>query len=528
MRVLCVLLLLCACKPADPKDPKTWEKQLSDSEPRVRSKAIQELRKLNAREAAPQIAQLLKDPLCKEDAALALQDLGGPSEVQPLVSAIDTTIGSGSDLATRSTNRTNAKIATALGNIGAQDAAPSLLRLARASDDGVRLAAIEALGKVKAKDAVAELSHVVDDPATPPLLIKRALAALGEIGDPAGISALTHGLVLERQGVSFLPEASFSLFQIGEPSVGPLLKIIQDQDSAWIAWARDNDRPAAGTYAKAAMVLGDLGDPRATPVLIARLRYTDPDPQPGTSRLLSDLVRAFAAQALGRLRAKEAAAPIQALISPKDEGDLPQFASEALVYIGERGQAKELLKKADTAGPRGRQALGQAAGLFGEAGLAKELQALAAKSTAKGGCAKELAELGAPESDKPCEALAKPLRDGVAALEAARQCSQPSCWSSKLSAPQPAVRARAALELGRAQAADAVPALTKACSEEELLVRAAAIRALDWLAAVPAAKAGLVDAARKLREQLDQEQGKTRFSDVDEDLRRLQFKLSRL
>jgi HEAT repeat protein len=90
------------------------------------------------------------------------------------------------------------------------------------------------------------------------------------------------------------------------------------------------------------------------------------------------------------------------------------------------------------------------------------------------------------------------------------------------------VRARAALELGRAQAAEAVPALTKACAEEELLVRAAAIRALDWLAAVPAAKASLSATARKLRDQLDQEQGKTRFSGVDEDLRRLQFKLSLL
>src|SRR4051812_7422744 len=190
MRVLCLLLLFGACKPADPKDPKTWEKQLSDAEPRARAKAIQELRKLNARESAPQIARLLKDPLCKEDAALALEDLGGPGEVQPLVSAIDTTVGAGSDLAARGANRTNAKIAQALGNIGAPEAASSLLRLARATDDLVRLAAVEALGKLRSKEAVTELSRIVDDPTTQPLLIKKSLVALGLIADPAAIPAL--------------------------------------------------------------------------------------------------------------------------------------------------------------------------------------------------------------------------------------------------------------------------------------------------------------------------------------------------
>ena len=96
---------------------------------------MQQLRKLKAKKAAPQIAELLKDPLVKEDAALALEDLGGPDEVQPLLDAVDTTVGAGSDTAARTANRANAKIAQALGNIGDPRAAPALLRLARASDD---------------------------------------------------------------------------------------------------------------------------------------------------------------------------------------------------------------------------------------------------------------------------------------------------------------------------------------------------------------------------------------------------------
>src|SRR2546421_11041474 len=214
MRLLALALavLLAACKANNPADPQTWINRLSDSDPKVRVQAVQQLRKLKAKQAAPQIALLLKDPLLKEDAALALEDLGGPDQVDALLDAVDTTVGAGSDTAARAANRTNARIAEALGNIGDARAGPALLRLARSGDDNVRIAAVEAPGNVKSKDAVPELSHIVDDPTAPPLLIKRAVVALGEIGDPSAIPALAHGLVPARQGGSFLPESSLPLF----------------------------------------------------------------------------------------------------------------------------------------------------------------------------------------------------------------------------------------------------------------------------------------------------------------------------
>src|SRR3954469_24918081 len=131
MRHLALLLAvsILACKASDPNDPQVWQKQLADSDPKARVKAVQELRRLKAKQAAPQIADLLKDRLVKEDAALALQDLGGPAEVPALLEAVDTTVGAGSDQATRVANRTNAKIAEALGNIGDPKAGPALLRL---------------------------------------------------------------------------------------------------------------------------------------------------------------------------------------------------------------------------------------------------------------------------------------------------------------------------------------------------------------------------------------------------------------
>src|SRR6202171_7279 len=337
MRVLAVAVLLCfSCKPTDPGDPQTWVRRLQASDAKVRIKAVQELRKLKAKQAAPQVAEMLKDQLVKEEAALALQDLADSDQVQALIDAVDTTVGAGSDQATRVANRTNAKIAEALGNIGDPRAGPTLLRLARANDDSVRLAAVQALGQVRAREAVPELARLVDDPAAPPILAKKAIVALGQIGDPAAISALEHGLVMERQGVSFLPESSFALFLIGAPAVEPLMKIAQDQDPAYLAWAKENNRAPAGTYAKAALVLGDLEDPRAVPVLMAKLKYVDPDPVPGTSRLLSNLVRMFAANALGRLRAVEAAPALQALVSTTNAQDeeVTTAAAQALVWLG--------------------------------------------------------------------------------------------------------------------------------------------------------------------------------------------------
>src|SRR5439155_20036343 len=152
---VCALALLFACRPSDPKDPSAWLKRLSDSDPRTRQQAVQELRKLKAREAAPQVAQLLKDVMVREDAAVALRDVGGVSEVPALLDAVDTTVGAGSDTATRAANRTNGRIAEALGEIGDARAGPTLLRLARSKDDYVRFEAVQALGAVKFKQAVA-------------------------------------------------------------------------------------------------------------------------------------------------------------------------------------------------------------------------------------------------------------------------------------------------------------------------------------------------------------------------------------
>src|SRR5262249_1943422 len=130
-----VLLLAAACKPSDPKDPATWIARLSDSDPKKRIQAMGELRRLQAKQAAPQIALQLRDPLWRGEAAPARSGGGGPGEGQRLPDAVDTTVGAGSDRAARTAIRTNAHIAEALGEIGDPRAGPTLLRLARSKDD---------------------------------------------------------------------------------------------------------------------------------------------------------------------------------------------------------------------------------------------------------------------------------------------------------------------------------------------------------------------------------------------------------
>ncbi len=541
----CALLLpALGCTPTDPKDPKTWIARLNEGEVRKRAAAIQELRKMKAKEAAEPVAALLKEPQLREDAALALGDIGGPEQAAALLDALDTTVGAGSDQVTRTANRTNQKIADALGLIAPPNDAKvcaAVLRLARAKDDLVRLSAVQSLGLLHCKESVGELARMVDDASVPPLIIKKAVISLGQIGDAAAIPALEHAMVIEKQGVSFLSESSFALFLLGAPSVQPMLQLLTDGDAAWVKWAKENNRAASGTYAKAEIVLGDIGDKSAIPALTAKLSYTDPDPLPDTSRLLTGVVRQFAADALGRLRVKEAAAKIAALPKaeePADE-DLASFAANALVWIGDRTQAKELIKKAQKGAIRPRLALVQGAALLGDASLIKDVEALAAaeRKGAVADCVKSaMAVTGAPNVDEKvaCGKVADAFVALEAPLAAAQACSagdasaQGTCWSGKMTDSSGLVRARAAYELGRFAQPSSVAALIKGCSDDDLNARLAAIRSLEWFLGAAPAQAQLKEAAGKLAAQLATEAGKVQFIKVDEELKRLQVKLARL
>jgi hypothetical protein len=74
----------------------------------------------------------------------------------------------------------------------------------------------------------------------------------------------------------------------------------------------------------------------------------------------------------------------------------------------------------------------------------------------------------------------------------------------------------------------AVPALVKLCGDDGPVARLAAVRALEWLARVSDAAPALRAAAPALAAQLAAEQGRAELLRVNEELRRLQWRLSRL
>jgi HEAT repeat protein len=396
------------------------------------------------------------------------------------------------------------------------------------------LQAVQALGAVKFKDAVPELARLVDDESAPPLLVKKAVVALGQIRDLTAVPALQHALVLERQGVSFLPEASYAIFLFGKDAVDPMIRLEEDKDSDYLAWAKENSRAPAGTYARAALVLGDLGDARAVPVLLEKLKYKDPDPSPGTARILSNLVRQSAADALGRLRAKQAVPAILALVQTRDplDFDLVAASAEALVWIGDRAQAKELARRAELGDVQLRLVAGRAAALLGDESLRPAFESIGARARKEppGVCEKQVQDLQlAAAKGAPCDIVGAQFEALSAPVDAAKACTDSaSCWMEKLKDRDALVRTRAAYELGRMRASESVPALVPVAGDPDPGARRAAIRALEWLIPEPAAQAQLKAASGKLADQLASEPGREQFIKANEELRKLQTRLAHL
>src|SRR5205814_5655563 len=126
-----------------------------------------------------------------------------------------------------------------------------------------------------------------------------------------------------------------------------------------------------------------------------------------------------------------------------------------------------------------RPTVAEATSLFGEPVLGKDVLTLAMRESkgSQQACVRQLSDLTMPVDDprQACDLLATQFGELSKPLEAARVCAADApCWMPKLKDPDPVVRARAAYELGRAGAADAVPALVAAAADEQLLVREAA------------------------------------------------------
>jgi HEAT repeat protein len=501
-------LVLFACAP--PSDPAGWAKEAYKRN-RLDEKvhALEQVRKApgDKKAAVPFLVKILEEkqhPRARAAAALALGEAGDPAAVEPLMKALD--LGAKE----RDAVDMDRRIAEALGALKAKEAVQKLGQLTTFPDGFVQVAAVDALGAIGDPAAVETLTVVAMDPQGEPFTSKKATLALGRIGDPKSMPVILKLMFVSRGGVSFFPEAAFAASQIGPAMIPPLLAVLQGRDAELSAWAREQSYPAGALYAKAASVLGDVGDASVVPALVQRLSYVDSDPG------LQIFVRVYAAEALGRLRAREAVRPIADALGREPNPDARDRLCDALARIGDPA-ALPALKGAATGDWDSKVAPLTATSRLGGEG---ERAVIAAAQAACGA--------GCPAAQKTA------LAGMVARLDAAKACgSQVTCWAGRLGDSSAAVRDRAALEVGRAGGPGEAAALgdaiaRKVDSDEEREARYHAILALGWIAKKDAK--AITDGAaiaQKIDAMILSDKGRKLVEGVNEDAMRLALRLER-
>lgn len=526
LAALCValsFLSLVGCR-GDSTTPEFWGANIQQSRrPEDRVNMVEAMRKSGKMNESflPMLHEKLESerrPEVKAALARALGDLKHTSSVEPLTKVLDP---GASDMSSQLANKT---VVATLGAIGDRRAVPSLVPLLRAKDNYTRIEAAQVLGAMRAKEAVEPLIALATDETVEPFLNKKAIEALGNIGDPRAAPALVRMLTKERKGKSFYVESSFALFQLGQPAADALLPALEGKDEELLKWAKTNGVNPASYAMKAATVLGDLREKRAAAALLKQLSFTHSDPQ------IQALVRMQAADALARMRAEEAVKPLAGLVSETDPTVRDAYV-RALVRLGGRDALPALEKAAGTGEFDVREMAVRGLAMLGDAREQPLLQKLAAaepartaadcKKAPEEGC-EDVAALGKQRADK--------LAGYAKLLEAGQACAgNAGCWVQRMEKADALMLERAALEVGRTGTAEHAQALVAKMNERNTEARLAVILGVGWLAD------GSPDAAKKLREaalpelrkQLQAEQGMTQFASVNEDLRRLVARIDR-
>jgi HEAT repeat protein len=517
------LAVLPGCK-SDPNTPEYWEKKLTGAKKTdVKVQVVEALRTSgNLQESfLPMLHNQLatqKRPEVKAALARALGDMKSPSSLLPLQAALDPE-ASDSDTALA-----NKELVAALGKLGDPKAGPALAgMLSKNKDNYTRIEAIQALGAIRAPEAVEPLLKLASNENTEPFLNKKAIEALGRIGDARAVPLLMRMLTKERQGISFYVESSFALYQVGTPAADAVIAAMENRDPELTKWAQDNGVNPASYAMKGAQILGDLRDPRGEAVLIKQLSFTNEDPR------IQALVRMQAAEALGRMRAKAAVKPIAALLTEEDPTVRTSYI-RSLVLLGGRDAVPALQKAAEKGDWYAREAAMRGVALLGEAQEQPLFMKWAQAEPAV--TAKECQESGGDGCDNP-DALGMKRAEVILRYakvpDAVKACGvDDACWAQKLADKEVRVVERAALQLGRSRNPQHAAALAGRLSEKDLDARFALIQSLDWLVSdskEAATKAR--EALPKIQAQLTEEKGNSHFIKVNEDLRRLVFRLEK-
>jgi HEAT repeat protein len=523
-----LMLVFAGCKD-DPSTPEYWSKRIEGAKnKKEKLRAIEDLR--TSKNMGPPMLPMLharlkaeKSAEVRRDIARVLGEVPSESSVEPLSDAV---VWSPADTDEKSLDK---EIAHSLGHLGSAKAVPTLVKLLAVKDNYTVLAAIDALGDLRAPEGFDALNGIASDDTQETFVTKKAIIALGNIGDKRAVPTLVKAMFKERKGVSFYLESSFALYQIGTPAADALVPVLDGSDKELYAWAAKNNVKDVALQAKAAQVLGDLHDMRAEKALLAMLNpkteYDD----------IRAILQGRAADALGRMRSKAAVKPLATLVTDaKTDAGVVRECIFALVRIGNPEGVPALitfLGKAPYWDARDEIMRG-----ITMMGTDKDIPAFdkavadEAKKT-ETGCKGE--EEAHPDCKNGVEGAVKRHVDRVAQhkerLVAAGECKGDiACWAKKLDDKNDTVRERAAAEVGRGNKAEFAPELFKRLKEQNLDARLSIIQATDWLVndnadAMKAAKAIIPD----LEKQLADEKGKTDFVKINEDLRRLLVRIQR-
>lgn len=512
-------LWFAGCK-SDPSSVEHWEKRIAESKSKKeRLKGVEDLR--SSKYLTPAMVPMLQARLEVEKAAevkAAIARVLGEQKVKGAVDALANAIEPApSESDTRNLDK---EIALALGNIGDPKGVPALLKLLKTKDNYTIIAACESLGTLQAKEAFEPIYELATDESIEPFITKKAIEALGEIGDARAVPGLIKAMVKERKGTSFYREASYALYKVGSPAADALLPVVEGKDKALFAWAESNNIKDIALYLKATQVLGDLHDMRAEKAILGFLNYKSEFDD------LRLLYRMRAADALGRMRSKDAARGIAAMLDEPEANARAEYVW-ALARIGSKDAVPKLLESsgkgswdARSESMRGLAMLGDDPGAF-DRFAANEQKLFEAECKM---------DDGQPACQNLADAVAKhveKIKSLGARAAAAKECKgDPACWAKKLDDKNEGVRERAAYELGRSGKAPYVTELMKRMREKNLDTRLAFIQGADWL--VHDSKDALAEAKKflpDLNTQISEERGKTEFDKVNEDLKRLHVAL---
>ena len=333
--VAAALMVVGATGCEKPDDPQTWIKKLRD--PKQGEQAVARLKKLADPVAIEPLAKLFRDDP-RPDVLMALISFKNKKTVPTLIEALDFT----------GENYHNATLAAhALAELGAVEAVPALVKVLqkpialKSRANKAKVAAIDALAKLRDKKAVPALITMAGERPEKQdfFLNKRAIVALGFLGDPEAAQVLVHSLFMAStvQGSSY-PMARVALVRLGLPAVKPLLAAMNGQDAVLKLMAKDLKFRKGVVLNKTAIVLGDLRAKEAVPALLEKLSKAD----------FKETRVAGVIEALGKIGDPRAVDPLVKLLENKAANyKVRMQACNALTVLGDKRALPALLMIAE-------------------------------------------------------------------------------------------------------------------------------------------------------------------------------------